>query len=270
MEAAMRRESDATRDWFDAYLPIGVFGSVALGVFLILFRELTSASNLAFVFLAWTIVIAELGGRPAALATAVASALSLNFFLTRPYLTLRIADQHDVIAFVALAACGLIAASFGRRRRASAVAVREVRADLDTIGGIVRLLRTDGRRDGRLASAVEQLRQAFRLGAVVLRDGSGRIVAAATGDPAREPGSASVELDPDTLLVTGEKVHRFGERGLRLPEGGGRLPLVIWGEPVGRLEVWEGDPAGLDPDECRSLSIIASLIAARLAGRRTA
>jgi K+-sensing histidine kinase KdpD len=55
------------------------------GMLLTTVRDLTTASNLAFVFLLWTIVVAELGGRGAALATAVISALSLNVFLTKPY-----------------------------------------------------------------------------------------------------------------------------------------------------------------------------------------
>ena len=74
-------------------------------------REMTAASNFAFLFVALTILVAELGGGRAAVATALSSALSLDFFLTRPYLRLTIADKHDIIAFVGLATCGLIAAA---------------------------------------------------------------------------------------------------------------------------------------------------------------
>ena len=49
-------------------------------------RTLTAAANLAFVFVAFTIVVAELGGRQAALVTALVSAMALNFFLAEPYL----------------------------------------------------------------------------------------------------------------------------------------------------------------------------------------
>jgi len=65
-----------------------------------------AASNLAFVFLAFTIVVAELAGRTPALVTALVSAMSLNFFLTEPYLTLAITKVDDVVAFFALAAAG--------------------------------------------------------------------------------------------------------------------------------------------------------------------
>src|SRR5712692_7915201 len=116
----MRREDESL-----VWLVAGCMGSMALGMALIPLRTLTAASNLAFVFLAFTIIVAELGGRTAALATAVMSAMSLNFFLTEPYLTLAISKPDDVVAFFALAGCGLIAAAFGRRReRLSEVAGR--------------------------------------------------------------------------------------------------------------------------------------------------
>src|SRR5215469_15382406 len=103
----------------------GAFGSMGLGIALIPLRTIVSASNLAFAFVAFTIVVAELGGRGPALVTAVIGAMSLNFFLTEPYLTLAITKPDDIVAFFALAACGLIAAAFGRRReRMSDVAAR--------------------------------------------------------------------------------------------------------------------------------------------------
>jgi K+-sensing histidine kinase KdpD len=77
-----------------AWIVTGALGGLALGIALIPLRSVTSASNLAFALVAFTIVVAELGGRSAAVVTAVVSALTLNFFLTEPYLSLRI-DRAD-------------------------------------------------------------------------------------------------------------------------------------------------------------------------------
>ena len=44
--------------------------------------------------------------------------MSLNFFLTEPYLTLAISKTDDVIAFIALAACGLYRGGFRSAPRA--------------------------------------------------------------------------------------------------------------------------------------------------------
>lgn len=100
------------------YLPGGVFAALLLGVALTPLRESTHAGNFVFAFVILVIVVGELGGRAAAVATAICSSLSLNFFLTKPYLSLRIHDPDDVIAFGGLLLCGLVAAALGSRRAA--------------------------------------------------------------------------------------------------------------------------------------------------------
>lgn len=97
------------------YLPGGVIAAILLGMSLTPVRELTNAGNFIFAFVILIIVVGELGGRAAAVATAACSALSLDFFLTRPYLSLKIEQKHDVIAFVGLTLCGLVAAALGSR-----------------------------------------------------------------------------------------------------------------------------------------------------------
>lgn len=86
----MKRSQDDVRVWMVA----GALGAMALGFVMIPLRGLTSASNLAFVFLILTLLVAELGGRTPALTTALVSAMSLNFFLTEPYLTLEISRSQ--------------------------------------------------------------------------------------------------------------------------------------------------------------------------------
>src|SRR5215470_3520237 len=165
------KQGDEGRVW----MITGALGSMALGIALIPLRSVTSASNLAFVFLVFTIVVAELGGRTAGLITALVSAISLNFFLTEPYLRLTITKPDDVVAFVALAVCGLVAAAFGRRReRWSELAGREGR-ELDVLRRLVEQLRE--RRP--LDDVLGDLKRSFGLSAVVLRGDGDRVLAAA-------------------------------------------------------------------------------------------
>lgn len=98
------------------YTALGPLAAIGLGLALVPVRDVTLVSNFTFPFIILTIVVAHYGGRAAALATALVSALSLDFFLTRPYLRLTIQGKHDVAAFFGLAACGLVAAALGRRR----------------------------------------------------------------------------------------------------------------------------------------------------------
>ena len=234
-------------------LATGVLGAITLGVVLIPVRTLTAASNLAFVFLLLTIVIAELGGRAAAVATALVSAMSLNFFLIEPYLTLAISKSDDIIAFVALAVCGLVAAAFGRRRARAAKAISRSRRDLDTLQRMVRQLEAGA----PLQDVLHELRHAFRLGRLVLRDAGEGMVAASPSDPGTPP-IPDVKLQPDTLLAQGESEHELGTGGFRLPGGGGRLPLKT--ARGMSLDIWEGNREGLGLEERQALSIAASML----------
>src|SRR5262249_40868532 len=152
------------------------------------------------------------------------SAISLNFFLTEPYLQLTIDRPDDIVAFLALAACGLIAAAFGRRReRWSELASREGK-ELDVLNTLV-----DQLRGGRpLSEALTELRRVFGLAAIGLRDGDDHLLAVApAGAP---PGIPERLLDSATFTAPTEHRIRFGANGQRLPEGGGRLRSEAGGE----------------------------------------
>jgi len=244
------RRADDIRVW----MVTGALGSMALAIALIPLRPVVAASNLAFVFVAFTIIVAELGGRGPALVTALVSAMSLNFFLTEPYLTLAITKTEDVIAFVALAGCGLIAAAFGRRReRLSEVAGRADR-ELAILGRLVERARGGHPLEGRL----RELRTEFELSGLVLRDASDRVLAAVPADAASRP-APRLALRSDTLFAVDDDSPRMGARGLRLPEGGGRLTLETARGAVS-LDLWEGNEEGFGLDESRTLAISASLL----------
>jgi Domain of unknown function (DUF4118) len=248
------RDSERTMVW----LIVGVGGAIALGSVLVPLRGIVSASNLAFAFIILTIVVAEMGGRAAGLATAVVSAMSLNFFLTRPYLSLTIEHTDDIVAFLALAGTGLIAAAFGRRRARTAEVATRTRADLRVLGRTAERLATHG----SVAEVLEDLRRSFGLGGLVLRRGDERLVAAAPPDAASRAMPAT-ELNPRTLIAEeaarNGMVHRLGRVGFRLPERGGRLRLQ--GDQPMFLDVWEGSPDGLGLDERGALAIAALMIA---------
>ena len=240
------------------WAPLAALGAMAIGVALIPLREATSASNLAFVFMAFTIVMAELGGALPALVAALVSAMSLNFFLTEPYLTLAISKTDDLIAFVALAACGLIAAAFGSRRARLSRAAGRAHEEITLLRRLVDQVR--GR--AALDRVLGDLARVFGLGAVVLRDANGRVVAV-TPPEAGTSAQPEAEITLDSPLPAGATVHRFGSHGLRLPEGGGRLRLETNRGPM-ELDLWEGDSRGLDIDQWRTLQIAVAILELRL------
>jgi two-component system sensor histidine kinase KdpD len=245
------------------WVPLGALGAVALGVVLIPLRTVTSASNLSLVFLAFTIVVAELGGRIPALVTALMAAISLNFFLTEPYLSLTIDKPDDLVAFVALAGCGLIAAAFGTRRERLSETAKRAAQELEVLRRLVAQVRTGA----DLTEVLSGLRSAFGFRSMALRDDAERVIAS-VGEVPRTT-EAPVELALDSFLPVRDTRLRFGAHGLRLPAGGGRIRLVTDHEQLS-LDVWEGEPRGLDVDEWRAFSIAVSILGLRFAGDRRA
>jgi K+-sensing histidine kinase KdpD len=242
--------ADDIRVW----MVIGALGSMALAIALIPLRTVVAASNLAFVFMAFTIIVAELGGRGPALVTALVAAMSLNFFLTEPYLSLAITKGDDVVAFFALAGCGLIAAAFGRRRERLAEVAGRADRELAILSRFVERSRSGRSVDGLL----QDLRADFGLGGLVLRDADGRVLAAAPDDARTRP-APRMALTADTLFAASDETQRFGTQGLRLPDGGGRLTLRTARGPVS-LDLWEGSDEGFGLDESRTLAIAASVL----------
>jgi two-component system, OmpR family, sensor histidine kinase KdpD len=241
-----------------ASLAFGTLAAIALGVALIPLRGLTTASNLAFVFLALTIVVGHTGGRWPAVATALVSALSLNFFLTRPYLTLAIHGQDDVIAFAGLAACGLVAAALGSRQAVGLTRRRE----LDVVDAALARLAL-GPADAHLQEVLDSAQFAFPLAAIALRDASGRIVAAA-GDRTKltTPEPAPESPIPGSAATLGAEV-----RATPLPIDGRRLPLVVGRQNVGSLDLWgNGRPA--HEETRRALQSLAHVLAALVVAGR--
>lgn len=245
------------------YLGAGPAAAIALGIALVPLRELTSASNLTFLFLALTIAVAELGGRRAAVATALVSAFSLDFFLTRPYLRLTIEDKHDVIAFAGLAACGVIAATLGAPRRATVAALRAAKAERDLLRSLLAGWQPDGRLEPPLTRTLRASQPVLGLAAAVVRDERDNVLANTAPADALRP-LPRVVIDGDRLgLAAFPGEAAIGSEGARLALSAGR-------RRIGWLDVWRrrtpiaGEQCLALHDLCRAVTLV---LAADAAGR---
>ena len=237
--------------------------AILLGMVLAALRGLTTASNFTFFFMALTIVVAELGGRRAAVATALCSALSLNFFLTKPYLRLTIHHQDDIIAFLGLAICGLIAAAFGSRLGERSAELRSVPEQPDIPQGPLVQLELPASVDPKVIKVLDAARLSLPLAAAVVRDGRDYVLAASSDGPHPMPVPTQV-LQPDTLLPRGISAREMSGKGLAFPAEGGRLALVVGNRQIGWLDLW-GNRAPASLQARRSLSELAQVLAALLA-----
>ena len=246
------------------YIALGPLVALALGMLLIPVRGFTTASNFTYIFLVLTIVVAEFSRQNgAAVATTLASALSLDFFLTQPYLTLEIADKHDLIAFVGLAVCGLVAAGLGAKRGERRADLREMRKHRDLLPAA--LVELDAREalDYRVKTLLDACRSVLPLSAMVLRDGGNQVVAASPRSPRRCPRRFSDR----TTLCRSVCPTTTNIRDVPLSPEGARLALTVAGRQVGWLDVWSGR-APASAEGRRTLSDVARVLAAMLARPR--
>jgi hypothetical protein len=238
------------------YKAAGPAAAIVIGAALTPLRELTPASNFTFVFIALTIVVSELGGRGAGLLTALVSALSLDFFLTQPYLRLEMENKHDVVAFLGLAVCGLIASSLAAYRRDRIAGLESALAHRRLLDGVLERWDPAQPVGPQLDETLRRCLPVLPLAAVVVRDEAGRVLAASEGAEPRPPPAGV--LQGDSLLV-GAEPGRWAPN-LALPAEGSRIPLGAGTRPLGWLEVWgDGRPASLESR--RALADLARLVA---------
>jgi len=245
------------------YLGAGPLLAILLGFALIPFRETIGAASLSFAFVVLTVVISAFGGRGAGVATALASSLSLDFFLTKPYLSLRMQENHDLIAFGGLTLCGLVAASLGSPQRIAVL--REARSHAQLVHQTLAALEEGGPVETELARLLERARHVLPIRAVVLRDASGRVVASAPHAAGIEPVPPHV-VDADTLLSPGEAESAL-RRAPVLPSAGARMAIVTHQRQVAWLDFW-GDGAPATAAARRTLSDIARILGAMLTRER--
>jgi hypothetical protein len=212
------------------YAAVGPIVAIGLGVVLIPLRDLTVASNFTLAFLALTIVVGEFGGRIAALATAVVSAMSLDFFLTRPYMRLAIHDKNDLVAFLGLAGCGLLAASLGAPRRERDA----VRRRVDLLHRALRQVESGGPAGSRVEQLAEAAVGSLPLSALFVRDDDGELVGG-FGEKSLAVRTPGAVISPATLAT--EHPRDWRRRSAPLPADGLRLALVAGARPRGWLDL---------------------------------
>jgi K+-sensing histidine kinase KdpD len=240
------------------YLAGGPLAAVVVGMALIPVREFTTASNFTFVFMALTILVAELGGRWAAVATALCSALSLDFFLTQPYMRLSIEDKHDVIAFVGLTVCGLIAAAVGSQRGERLAALRASSEQLGLVHSGLEQIEKGVPVDLGLKRVLDASRGVLPIAAAVVRDTRANLLAATERAHGMPVPTRSLESD----ALAGPAAPNLGRQPL--PQEGARLALVAGGHQVGWLDVW-GTREPASAQARRTLCGVARLLAVILA-----
>jgi hypothetical protein len=100
-------------------LAVAVLGPVMVALALVPVRSELDNANLALILVLAVVIAAIVGGRGAGALAAVMATASFDFFLTRPYLSLKIETSEDLEAVLVLLGVGLLVGAVASRGRRS-------------------------------------------------------------------------------------------------------------------------------------------------------
>lgn len=214
----------------------GVLAPLAVAALLVPFRTSLQHSTIVLVFVVVVVAVATTGDRVAAVLAAVVSAASFDFFLTRPYLSLRITSANDLETTAMLLVIGLIVgelAAVGHRRRLDAQRARRELGVLERVAA--RIAEEPGTLDlidvvaGELTELLELAECHFSL-------------ARPEGPELRPDG----RVDIDHHLWVGDE--------FALPRDGAVLAVTSGGDQLGWFALVPGRPVGV-PLEARKVAV---------------
>jgi K+-sensing histidine kinase KdpD len=136
-----------------------LLGPVAIAACLYPARQHVTPANLALVFVVGIVAVAGGGRRGATVVAVAASSLSFDFFLTKPYLSLRIATSADVTTTILLLVVGLAVGELAARMRSARSQVEAGRERLGRIHGLAERIAAGEEPDFVVMAVADQLRQ---------------------------------------------------------------------------------------------------------------
>jgi K+-sensing histidine kinase KdpD len=231
---------------------VGGLGPVVVASALVAIRNDIEHTTAVLILVVVVIVAAIAGGRAAGALGAIMAAVSFDFFLTRPYLSLRIASEADIETTIVLLAIGLLVGEIVVRARRHRSAAHRALEEIERLRRVARLAASGTVGTDELLRAVEEeltdllgLRQCSFL---------------------RDEGVLTLpRLERSGTLSTSRHVlTRNGE--FELPPEGVELPVVVSGRTFGRFLLEPSPGAGVRL-EARIVAVaLADQLAAFLTG----
>lgn len=189
-----------------------ISGPIAMAVLLVPWRSNLNAGDDALFLVMVIVAVASTGRRLAAAAAAVVSALSFDFFLTRPYDSFRISDHNDVITGVLLLVIGLAVGQLAARALLHRNQAAESRDEVILLHSLTELASSGQEPRLVIDTALDELKQLL-----YLRD---------CHFTRRDPGPIAAKITPQGDLTLGDEIwptHDLGlpTRQVDLPVRGG-------------------------------------------------
>jgi hypothetical protein len=221
-------------------LAVAAFGPLLVSGLLVSFRNDLAAANVVLVFVLVIVFAATVGTRVSGAIAAVVSAMSFDFFFTRPYQSLKIESSDDIQTTILLLVIGVLVAeivTYSRRHRRSS----EHRGDeIARLHRVAEMVASDSDVEDIVLSV-----QAELIGLLSLREC--RYEAA--------PFTSELPTLARNGAIAGDHRHWIGGE-YTLPSQGAQIPVLGRGQTFGRLV--------LVPDLSVGVSIEERLVAVAL------
>jgi K+-sensing histidine kinase KdpD len=215
---------------------IGGIAPVVVAAVLVVVRDHVLNANLALVLMAVVVLIALAGGRAAGALAALTATLSFDFFLTRPYLTLRMTSQDDIETAGILLVVGVVVGQYAARARRSRAAMEAGRSEIRRIHRLAERVAQGAAADEVILAGQTEIADLLNLRAC-------RFERPPYGPLPQLQRSGFVDRSGSAVTVV-----RVGKEGFELPAEGVELAVLSRGRPVGRyvLEPTPGVGASLE------------------------
>lgn len=203
---------------------IGVLGSIVVAGLLSEAGDWASPTNIALVLMVIVVLGAAAGGRLAGAVSALAAALSFDFFQTEPYHSLRISSRDDIETAILLLIAGLIVGQIAARAQLIRVAVEAGRSEIRRIHHVAELAAQGEPAADVIDAATSELTHLLSLR-------NCRFELPPYGESLQRLERSGVVIPPKQLIT----VSRMGRHGLEFPADGVELPVLQRGREVGRF-----------------------------------
>lgn len=197
---------------------VAVLGPIAAALLLTLWRDRLAPADNALILVVVIVAVARAGYRWAAAVCALASALSFDFFLTRPYNSFRITRTSDLVTELLLLVVGLAVGDLAARGRTQRVAANRGRRHLAVLHSVTELAAGGAGPSEVIDAAGRELTDLLDLRSCVFT----------TNEPA-----VAARVEPDGGVRIGTMNWTTGDLGL--PHRGVDLPVRGGGAVLGHF-----------------------------------
>lgn len=228
---------------------IAVIGPIAVAGALVSVRDDLNNANVALILVVVVVLAAVTGGRGAGVVAAVVSAMSFDFFHTRPYLSLTIDSRDDIETTIILVVIGVIAGELAVRARRGRHAATKGSDEIRALHRVAEQAASGAPVDELVSDVCAELVRLLTLERCEFET-------APYGPPMPRLERNGVVVSDRYRLVAGE---------FALPEEGVELPVMGRGRQVGRLVMYPRADAGASLEERMVAVALSDQLGAALA-----